>query len=373
MNRIIIMDPGGDHLSRLARIFWEDGYDLSLVRDESLFWKRMKIVSFDAVIVLTGPGFSEAESFCRRFKEEYGGQGISLILLLSSPVSYSPGLYLQWGASDYLRPPWDKEELLVITKMNIKEREQIHFLMERNYVLEKANQEKDRFFSILSHDLKAPFQGLVGLLEILYGEFDDLKVEEIKGYIRNIHDSTKRTFRVLENLLDWSGFQAGRLRWSPQDLDLRILAEDTVSLFPFCSRDKGVTLVNRVPDNFLVFADQRMIESVMRNLVYNGIKFSHPGGEVIISARESVDYYEVSVDDQGVGISRETLSRIFSRGLTESSPGTAQETGTGMGLQLSMQFIEKHGGQFWIHSEPGEGSSVRFSLPKRQVPLDRCL
>ena len=370
--RILLLDNQPESLRFLGRSLWEGGYDLSFVSSPDMMRKRLRILSFDLILVNAGSFSGFLPDILEGSRVSGSRQPAPVIALV--PEGHIPLVegWLDLGLSDYLPLPVTAPGILlnrIATHLRI--RQEMDGLEFRIRELEKSNRNKDRFYSILSHDLKAPFQGLVGLLELLHGEYESLTPREVREYIRNIHDSTKRTYRLLENLLEWSGFQAGQLPWTPQEINLKLLLEDTMGLFSIGARDKGISMSCQVDPEIRVFADLRMLASVIRNLIYNGIKYTDRGGSITVRVRESVEYYEIVVEDTGVGIEPERLQVILREGEMLSTPGTAQESGSGLGLKLCRHFVEKNGGQFWVRSHPGEGSRFVISLPKNPSESSR--
>jgi len=229
--------------------------------------------------------------------------------------------------------------------------------------LKELNSSKDKFFSIISHDLRSPFNALLGTAEYTIQYADDMTKDEIKESVTNIYRSTKKVYNFLDNLLEWTQLQTGRLQVERSNIKLRELADEVVSLYGEAGSNKGITLVNNIPDNINVFADHYMIETVLRNLVSNGIKFSFRGGKVIIQASKKYDYAEVTVLDSGMGISPENQSKLFKIDDQYKSEGTENEKGTGLGLILCKELIEKNSGSITIKSEEGKGSSFIFTIP----------
>jgi len=370
--RILLMDSHPESLHFLGKSLWDGGYDLSFVSSPDLLRKRLRILSFDLILVNAGAFSDSLPEILEAIRTSGNRPPVPVIALVpENQISRVEG-WLGLGLSDYLPLPVPAPGILlsrIATHLRI--RQEMDGLEFRIRELEKSNRNKDRFYSILSHDLKAPFQGLVGLLELLHGEYETLTPREVREYIRNIHDSTKRTYRLLENLLEWSGLQAGQLPWTPQEINLKLLLEDTMGLFAIGARDKGISLSCQVDPEIRVFADLRMLASVIRNLIYNGIKYTDQGGAITVKVRESVEYYEIVVEDTGVGIEPERLQLILREGEMLSTPGTAQESGSGLGLKLCRHFVEKNGGQFWVRSHPGEGSRFVISLPKKSPEFSR--
>jgi len=239
--------------------------------------------------------------------------------------------------------------------------------------LKESNIAKDKFFSIIAHDLKGPFNAIMGFSDILTSEWSDFTEEEKQHFIRNIHSSANNTFRLLENLLEWAMTQTGKFPFNPAPNDLSILVNDAVIFLREQAEKKQIKLFTAVNFGTMVMADENMIRTVFRNLLSNAIKFTHPGGQVKIFAHEVAAPHtdqkmiEVSVIDNGVGIAGDILPKLFRIDEKIRSTGTANEKGTGLGLILSRELIEKNHGRIWVESEQGNGSRFYFTLPKGMV------
>jgi len=250
-------------------------------------------------------------------------------------------------------------------------------LKEYNAELKELNQSKDKFFSIVAHDLRSPFQGMLGFTDLIIDEFDTLTKEEIKEYVIKIHDSSYSTFTLLENLLNWSRLQTGRLQYKAVNFPVFDEIAAVISLLDSNSQSKNIRMVNNVNVDYLVNADQQMVHSILLNLTTNAIKFSYQGGTVTFDARiisvfetdnghenkYQHNYLEISVSDNGVGISHEAQGKILNLDGHFSLPGTANEQGAGLGLILVKEMTEKQGGKLTITSELNKGSVFSFTLP----------
>ena len=230
--------------------------------------------------------------------------------------------------------------------------------------LEELNANKDKFFSIISHDLRSPFQGLLGLSNILVEEFDNLSVDEIKLFASNIHNSTKSLFNLLENLLQWSRIQTGKIDLKPVMADLREEVLYNINLLSGNASKKNIKLLNELNDTLLVYTDLNILNSTLQNLITNAIKFTHSGGEIRIITKESDGGVEVTVSDTGIGISEEDMGKLFRIDTQHTTMGTERESGTGLGLTICKELLEKQGGKIWVKSVVGKGSSFTFTLQK---------
>lgn len=222
---------------------------------------------------------------------------------------------------------------------------------------------KDKFFSIVAHDLKSPFTALLGYSEMIANEYQELTKEELKEFAFNMYDVAKKTFTLLENLLEWSRVQTGRMKFSPESLSLFKVSQQVVELYIDNARKKGVFLKNRVKPEHEVYADNNMLFTILRNLTSNAVKFSKNGDEVTIQSRKIENFIEVIVQDTGVGIQDSDKDKLFKIDIHHSEIGTDQEKGTGLGLILCKELVEKNGGNIRVESSFGLGSSFIFTVP----------
>jgi signal transduction histidine kinase/FixJ family two-component response regulator len=236
-----------------------------------------------------------------------------------------------------------------------------------NEELKKLNADKDKFFSIVAHDLKGPFMPLLGNAELLLEMFEHLSSEDIKDISRDIHRSAKHVLNLLENLLSWARLQMGRMEYHPDEIDLYTIVEQSVDLLSASAETKQITLHSTVTPGIVVHADEHMIDTVIRNLTNNALKFTPADGQIMIGAKqqsnEEYDFIEVSVTDTGVGISQEDVDKLFRIDVHHSTTGTAQEGGTGLGLIMCKEMVEMNNGQIWVESVLGQGSTFKFTIP----------
>jgi PAS domain S-box-containing protein len=231
--------------------------------------------------------------------------------------------------------------------------------------LKELNATKDIFFSIIAHDLKGPFNAILGFSELLSESYDDFDEEEKKKFIHNIKTASDSTFKLLENLLDWSRLQTGKINPVPEMIDLSLLTMENISVLKSMADNKNIKLFSSIQYNTRAYADSNMVRTVLRNLISNAIKFTPRGGEVRIIAGENNKMIELCISDNGVGISEERKGLLFHIDEKLSTPGTANETGTGLGLLLCKEMIERQGGHIRVESEEGKGSRFYFTLPLR--------
>jgi len=237
-------------------------------------------------------------------------------------------------------------------------------LKETNEELIILNTTKDKFFSIIAHDLRRPFQSLLGYSELLATEFETLSHEEIIQFSKALNENLNNLFGLLENLLNWSMMQRNMLEYKPVKLNLYDLVNKIIGILSKSAADKNISLSNNIEAGTSVYADVDMLRSIVQNLIINAIKFTQTEGRIIVSSANKEGYVEVSVQDNGIGIEPEKTSKLFNFGSKFTTDGTAGEKGTGLGLPLCKEFIERNGGQIWVESEAGKGSKFTFTLRK---------
>lgn len=240
---------------------------------------------------------------------------------------------------------------------------------QKNIELQNLNAQKDKFFSIIAHDLKSPFNSILGFSEILVEQVKVKDLEGIEEYAEIIQKSSNRAMELLMNLMEWARTKTGRIEFNPEYIDLIDLINGVEMLFLDIAKQKSITVRNTLPSHLPVFADRAMVNTVMRNLISNAIKFTNHGGEITISTEANQNELIVKISDTGIGIQKIRLEKLFSIDNSYSTPGTENEKGTGLGLILCKEFIERHNGKIWVESELGKGSSFYFSVPNQITPL----
>jgi signal transduction histidine kinase len=225
------------------------------------------------------------------------------------------------------------------------------------------NATKDKFFSIIAHDLRSPITTLISLSEVLRTEMDLMTLEQQQEVLNSVYDLSKNNLKLLDNLLQWAKMQTGQLVAHKEQFRIMEVIQEVARFFAAYARDKEIILEVQPSDEIVVVADQNMIRTILRNLVSNAIKYTAPAGLVSIGCSASHDMCTVAVRDNGLGMTPETQSRLFRLDQAASARGTANERGTGLGLLLCKEFVEKNGGQVSVESQRGFGSEFRFTLP----------
>lgn len=254
---------------------------------------------------------------------------------------------------------------ILFVERDITERKHAESIIQQQYnQLNELNNTKDKFFSIIAHDLKSPFQSLLSSSELLATEIETLSNEEIIFFSKGINNSLKNLFGLLENLLQWSMMQRNILEYNPVSLNLNDTVNNIIEISNQSAVKKNVLISNNVDSRIFVNADVDMLRSIVQNLITNAIKFTPSEGRIIVSSIEQDDFVEVSVQDTGIGMEPYKSSELFNFNSLYTTNGTSGEKGTGLGLSLCKEFVERNGGKIWVESELGKGSKFRFTLRK---------
>lgn len=261
-----------------------------------------------------------------------------------------------------------RTEVLRILNANLMEEIKMRKEAEKQLIknaeeLKESNASKDKFFSIIAHDLKNPFQGIFGYSQVLSEDFHFLSEKEKKEIATNIYSSSKTLYDLLINLLEWSRLQVDKVEIKSEKISLYDRIEEINRLLLPNTERKKISVINQVDKSLLLHADDYMLGSILQNLISNAIKFTHPDGHVRISSEVKHLFAVISIEDNGIGISQDDLDKIFNIGVRYTTQGTDKEMGTGLGLILCKEMIEKQGGNIWVESELGSGSTFKFTLP----------
>ncbi|MCD6113099.1 MAG: HAMP domain-containing histidine kinase, partial [Bacteroidales bacterium] len=229
--------------------------------------------------------------------------------------------------------------------------------------LAELNATKNKFFSIIAHDLKNPFNTLLGFTNLLKNGYNELDDNERKIYVEQINNSSEAVFSLLQNLLQWSRTQINSIDLKKEKIDLYNLTNQTLALLQISAENKNINLQSNITPNTFVYADPNMTTTVIRNLISNAIKFTKEGGKILIGSNVYNNFVKVRIEDTGVGISNKDISKLFKIDSVFKTEGTQKEKGTGLGLIICKEFVEKNGGEIWVESKEGIGSTFIFTLP----------
>ena len=388
---ILIVDDTPNNLRLLAGILAEHGYIVRPTISGSRALTAIQAELPDLVLLDIKMPDMDGYAVCKQLKADERTHDIPVIFISALDDVQDKVKGFALGGVDYITKPFQAQEVLARVRMHLtlrslqirledqnsqlqqeisSRRQAEEELQTVNQQLKKTNQElvetnasKDTFFSIIAHDLKAPFTGLIGLTEALVEDIEYYNQDKLTHILQQLHLSAKQTYTLLTNLLTWSRLERGLIDCKPEDVLLANVVDPVVFVLASNAQQKQVTVTNSVETEISVYADFRMIDTVLRNLLSNALKFTEMGGEIGVSAESYDDYVEIAVTDTGIGMSQEKIDILFRIDKKTSTPGTAGEEGTGLGLILCKELVEKNGGTIWVKSAVGKGTTVFFTLP----------
>jgi len=260
---------------------------------------------------------------------------------------------------------FENKQAVQLIVRDISERKQAEAEIKlKNEQLLKLNAEKDIFFGIIAHDLRSPFSSFLGLSKMMVEQLPDLTADRIQCFIVNIRDSAVNLFRLLENLLEWARQQQGLIPFNQELIQLLPVVNESIAIIQEQAKNKGIEISYDIPDDLEVFADRNILQTILRNLVSNALKFTPKEGKISISAKTTGDKsVEISIKDTGIGMNSEMVNNLFRLDIRTNRIGTEGEPSTGLGLLLCKEFIEKQGGKIWVESEEGRGTTFYFTIP----------
>ncbi len=257
--------------------------------------------------------------------------------------------------------------IVFVTK--ITDRKHAEILLEKQTKeLKELNATKDKFLSIIAHDLRNPFGAIIGFADLMLKNFTEMDDETLHKGLTTIESAASQAYKLLENLLIWSRNQTGLYKFKPEVINLNNRITQVLKMAEGNATIKDIRLSSNISENYFVYSDKEMIDTVLRNLISNAIKYTRNGGKVKIMAKTNTNNVEITVSDNGVGIQPDKLTAIFEIDKRTNTNGTANEEGTGLGLIICKDFLARNGGQIWVESTPDKGSKFTFSLPTYENP-----
>lgn len=271
------------------------------------------------------------------------------------------------GGVDYVTKPFETKVLLARVSAHLERKFSKEKITESNQKLQKANNDKDKFLSMVAHDLRSPFSGILGLIKILDEDKDNLDKEESDQFISALHEALKSQYAFLENLLSWGRLQLDSAKINKDDFHIIENFNSVQDVLGLNAKSKNIELVIKVePEDLQTYGDQNQLYSVLHNLTSNALKFTKEGGTITMSAEKTESGVVIKVKDTGIGMPKEMADSIFALNKMRSRPGTNNEPGTGLGLVLCHEIVDKHGGKIWVESEENVGTTFLFELPFKE-------
>jgi len=378
---ILIVDDTPENLEILGIILSEAGFKISVATNgtQAIAVARTKPPDLILMDVMM-PGIDGYET-CEKLKADPLTAHIPVIFLTARSGGNEVIRGFEAGGIDYVIRPFNTAELLarVLTHIELKQSKeriivQNHELMEMNERLSASeenqrllNAMKDKFFSILAHDLMNPLNTFLQITNLITVRQPNLDEEKKKEFLTALHNGASNLCGLLENILTWARSHTGHVIYKPCIQKVAPTVKTAAALFSPAASQKNITIRLELPDDCTAFFDEPMINTVLRNLISNAVKFTRDGGAITVSIEDSGDFRQISVSDTGVGMTPTDLSKLFRMDICHSTRGTDDEKGTGIGLILCREFVEKHGGRIWAESEHEKGSTFIFTIPGKPL------
>jgi two-component system, sensor histidine kinase and response regulator len=353
---ILIVDDVAKNIQLVAKFLTKEGYNLYFAQSGEAALKQIEGRVFDLILLDIMMPKMDGFEVCRRIKSNSKTQQVPIIFLTAKTDDDSISKGFDAGGVDYVTKPFNPSELLARVKTHIR-------LQQREKDLRELNNAKNTLFSIIGHDLKTPFFTIMGLADILLTNYDEYPDSERKELISFINESAKASHILLDNLLSWTRMQTGTIKSEPVCIDIEQIVNENLALLQSQAITKEVELKAIIEGEISVFADLNMLNTILRNLINNAIKFTPRLGSVRIEVSKNETHAIISVVDTGIGIPSEKLERLLSDKKPASTLGTENESGTGLGLVLTKGFVQLNNGTIQVESIAGMGTTFRFTLP----------
>jgi two-component system, sensor histidine kinase and response regulator len=354
--KILIIDDTPINLKLLGDILEDEGYVVRPVTSGKQALNVSEREKPDLILLDIMMPDMDGFEVCRRLKENQKLKDIPVIFISALTETGYVVKALSSGGVDFITKPIQAEEVLVRVNTHLK-------LNQQFMKLQELNASRNKLFSIISHDLRSPLSGFLGLTQLLVEELPYLNMATIREMAIDMRNSATNFYGLLENLLQWSQMEQGKIPFNPRTTQLYKIVDESISTVKYSAEIKGIEIINSVPETIDVIADEKMIQTVLRNLVSNAVKFTERSGKIDISAVLTDNKaVEIAVSDTGIGMNSTIVDSLFQLDNNAKRPGTANETSTGLGLIICKNFIERHGGRLMVTSEVGKGSIFKFIL-----------
>jgi len=358
---ILVVDDNPTNIEILLDYLQENEYRILVTRDGQSAIKRAFNVKPDLILLdIMMPGLNGFE-VCKYLKNESETKSIPIIFMTALADINSKLKGFELGAVDYITKPFQKTEVFARIQTHLT-------IQEQKKKLAQLNASKDRFFSIVSHDMKGAFGSLLSFTQYVSKSFDTWSRDDLKRLIYEMSSSAKKNYKLLENFLEWSKTQMGATPFQPSEVLIEYIIVQAIQVFQEQADAKNIKINYDFDLEHYIQGDPQMLATIFRNLISNAIKFSHSGGTVNVSCKEMEERLEISIVDNGCGIEPEMMDHLFCLDKKCHSIGTAGEKGTGLGLLLCKDLLEKHSGNIYVTSKKGYGTTFVIDLPKSIEP-----
>lgn len=362
--KILIVDDVAQNIQLIANFLKED-YELAFALQGKEAVNQALKTAFD--LILLDVMMPEIDGFqvCEILKQEGKTQEVPVIFLTAKTDTESIKKGFDSGGVDYITKPFNASELKARVKTHMQLKWAKEALKEKNQALIQSNRVKDKFFSIIAHDLKSPLNTFVSLISLMEENYEDFSEEERKDFLQSMCEHSKQLNKLLNNLLQWSMQQRGDMKVRPEELFLEPVIHENLKLYDQEIHRKKLRIQLDMDPGLKTLGDPSMIQTIFRNLISNAVKFTPNRGVIEIRGRFDAERVLVEIEDTGVGIRKEQIPNLFRLDHITSTKGTNYEEGTGLGLILCREFVKYHKGDIEVESQLDEGTKIRITLPKK--------
>lgn len=359
--KVLIVDDNPTNIQVVGNILTEKGFDIAFAQSAERAIEQVLHTDYDLILLDIMMPEKDGFEICEILKANPQTKEIPIVYLTAKSDIDSIIRGLRNGGIDYISKPFIKEELIVRVENQIKmKRIQDELIF--------ANRAKDKFFSIIAHDLKSPISAFKNITDVLVRDYEDFDREDVFDFVKKLNESAGSVYKLLDDLLEWSRNQNNKIVFDPSLILLSKLSENIIDLLNNNIERKELEVINKIDEDVKIYADLNMINTVLRNLITNAIKFTQIGGKIEVGSSEyDEDKIIVWVKDNGVGMTQADIDKLFKIEIHHTTHGTNEEVGTGLGLILCYEFIIKHEGLLWVESKVGEGSTFFFTVPKVNI------
>ncbi|MGD2033770.1 MAG: hybrid sensor histidine kinase/response regulator [Bacteroidales bacterium] len=353
---ILIVDDVAMNIQLAAKFLTNEGYNLYFAQDGKAALKQVENRLFDLILLdIMMPGMDGFE-VCKRMKERDGTKEIPVIFLTAKTDDEAIACGFEVGGIDYVTKPFKPVELIARVKTHLR-------LRDRERELADLNKTKDTILSVISHDLRTPFFNIMSLGELLLKNYKTLEEEEITEILTNMVQASRISHNLLDNLLNWTKVQTDNILFEPEVLNLKEIIEENLHFVSPQAMNKEILCEHEPLKDIQVVADKNMLNTILRNLISNAIKYTPRGGIVTVRTNKKKRKVAVVVEDTGIGMSPEKVRLLMNHTIFNTTPGTEHESGSGFGLVLTNEFVEMNKGEMEIKSTKGKGSTFSFTVP----------
>jgi len=361
IRNILIVDDQPEYLQAITDVFTKSQlhYDIIQAPNGRIALKIIEKIVPDLIITDWEMPEMDGIEFIKKIKQNPNTVDIPVIMCTGVMTS-SKNLQtaLQAGAVDYIRKPIDEIELIARTRANLH--------LADNYAkIKQLNESRNKIFSIIGHDLKGPVGNMKSFLDMILSKQIDLDYDEIIAFLGLLEKQSTATYNILENLLLWANSQLNNTIFNPEKQKINLAVKNNVILLESIAHKKNISIINKTSDDLVAIFDLNLISTVVRNLIANAIKYTSENGTITINVEQNESQNLVSIEDTGIGICLERLETIFEDTFFETTLGTNNEKGSGLGLMLCKDFVEQHNGKIWAESKVEKGSKFIFSIPTK--------